>query len=338
MRIINLNKKFVSLSQQKKWTQYRNLWRKVQNFEFLPDFPLHLDIELSAICNLKCEYCFQNGLLKTELGLMDSALFEKIIIEGVSKGLCAIKLQIRGESLLHPEIFELIKFAKVTGIMDIQLTTNATLLDDKMSDRILKSELDGIIFSVDSHHGVSFEQKKKNQFFYNNVEENIQKFLQKRNEKSIKRPWVRIRSSIKNFDQDSYSITKRYLQKKFPLADIFIIGRIQNFKNDEDAFPDLKINYTIKPCNYLTTRLAIFWNGDVTTCCADYNNYFRLGNISDMTIQEIWLSKKIQKFRSIHLSGKRHSMAICKHCQACIFPKSNNIAFDSTPRHITENI
>src|SRR5271166_2971110 len=33
---------------------YRAAWRQAERLEVLPDFPLHLDIELASSCNLKC--------------------------------------------------------------------------------------------------------------------------------------------------------------------------------------------------------------------------------------------------------------------------------------------
>ena len=39
-------------------------------------------------------------------GFMKEKLFKKIIDEGISNGLCAIKLQSRGEAMMHPKIFE----------------------------------------------------------------------------------------------------------------------------------------------------------------------------------------------------------------------------------------
>ena len=37
-------------------------------------------------------------------GFMSMKLFKKIIDEGVKNGLCAIKLQSRGEAMMHPKI------------------------------------------------------------------------------------------------------------------------------------------------------------------------------------------------------------------------------------------
>ncbi|KPA18736.1 radical SAM additional 4Fe4S-binding domain-containing protein, partial [Candidatus Magnetomorum sp. HK-1] len=143
MNIINLKNIFDN-SQYNRFNIYRELWKKTESYELLTNFPLHLDIELSGVCNLKCNFCFQNGLIQEPLGLMEFDLFKKIINEGVNKGLCAIKLQVRGESFLNPKLFECISYAKQKGILDIQLTTNSTFLSEENINKLLESELDVI--------------------------------------------------------------------------------------------------------------------------------------------------------------------------------------------------
>lgn len=328
---IDLSKCLNGLHNDKRFKMYRDLWQKSEKFDVLLDFPLHLDIELSGICNLKCDACFQNNLIKSPLGLMKFDLFQRIIDEGVKKGLCAVKLQIRGESLLHPRIFDCIAYAKEKGVMDVQITTNGTLLNSKNIQKIMKSGLDAIILSVDSHHGSSF--KIKNEQDYSEVERKIKNLLEARSRTGKSRPWVRLRSSIPQMHITYLRQTKAYLKQKFPEADIYIVGRIHDFRDDTDSFPDLHTSYEMLPCAYLMQRLAIFWNGDITTCCMDYNNRFQLGNVNYRTIQEAWLTKKMMGFRKLHLDNLRATMPICKHCHACLIARDPKILHDDTAPH-----
>jgi len=331
MRIQNL-KNIFNNSPENNFKLYRKLWKKTESYELLTSFPLHLDIELSGICNLKCNFCFQNGLINEPLGLMEYDLFKKIIDEGIEKGLCAIKLQIRGESFLNPKLFECISYAKKKGIMDIQLTTNSTFLSEENIYKILNSELDVIILSVDNNHESSYDKKyeKKN---YSSVEQNIQSLLHMRKQKGKKRPWVRLKTSVFENKVDIYKKTKNDIKERFTEADVIIISRIHNLRNDMPAYPDLFENYTLNPCTYLMQRLAIFWNGDVTVCCMDYNNQFKLGNINNNSIEEIWMSDKLNRFRSIHANNERKRMEICKNCHACIISNNENTFVDGTKRH-----
>lgn len=333
---ISLKNEFSHLTQKEKFHKYRGLWKKCQEFEILTDYPLHLDLELSGKCNFQCPDCFQNGLIKGKLGLMNANLFKKIIETGVENGLCAIKLQVRGESFLHPEILDLIRFAKTTGVLDVQITTNGSLLNKKKIDQLIESNIDAIIFSVDAHHAVNYQSaknKNKEDLYYEKSRELINYLLEKRNEMNRQKPWIRIQSSVTGEDISKSGPVTTSLQENFPLADVHIVNRIHNFRDNEDAYPDLHTNYKLEKCAYLTQRLAVFWNGDITTCCSDYNNRFNLGNANKDEIQRVWLSKKMEHFRNKHLEGNRGNMPICRHCPACIYPMKTKLTNDRSHQH-----
>lgn len=332
--IVDLNKTFAGLTGEEKFAAYRALWRKAANYEVLTSFPLHLDIELSGKCNLRCESCFQNGLLEGPLGMMDFEVFKSIIDEGVAKGLCAIKLQIRGESFLHPRLIDCISYAKENGILDVQITTNGTLLTGDRVEALLDSGLDAIIFSVDYHHGANFNGRSEST--YQKVERNIKRFLAMRKERSLQQPWVRIQASLTEKDRKCSEEHKKELDQFFPEADIIVVNRIHNFKEDEDGYVDLLENYELNPCSYIMHRLAIFWDGQVTICCSDYNNRFQLGTFPNQSIENIWLSGKLNSFRRLHAERDRHKMPICKHCIACTKAKNDGLTVYSTTQHIAD--
>ena len=333
---VNLKNEFKGVSPENKFRRYRKLWQDSADFKILTNHPLHLDLELSGACNLKCESCFQNGLLDGPLGLMDVDLFKQIIDEGTERGLCAIKLQIRGESLLHPRFFDCVEYAKTKGVLDIQVTTNGTLLNREMIGQILDSNLDAVILSVDSHHAESYSDKKGSHD-YSATEDKIKTLLELRKKKGNKKPWIRLQSSIPDSDPESHQIAKSYLKNKFPDADIFVVSRIFDFRYDQDAYPDLHKNYNLHPCTYLMHRLAVFWNGEVTVCCSDYNNRFNLGKFPDQSIIDIWHSKKLSNLRRRHNQGEREKTDICRHCQACLSLKPvDNLVLDKTRCHMSD--
>ena len=44
----------------KNFDDYRQKWDGAINAKFLSDFPIHIDLELTSNCNLKCEMCWQS--------------------------------------------------------------------------------------------------------------------------------------------------------------------------------------------------------------------------------------------------------------------------------------
>jgi radical SAM protein with 4Fe4S-binding SPASM domain len=313
MKLVSLKDLMANRSEDEKMVQYRKLWHLASQFEVRTDFPLHLDIELCGKCNLRCEHCFQNGLIEGSLGNMDEDLFYKVIDEGFQNGLCAIKLQIRGESLLHPKLTECIRYAKNKGVLDIQLTTNAILLNKEMAQKLLTSGLDGLIFSFDDHH-FNAPKETVNSSRSILIEKNIRQFLGLRKQSDLKKPWVRLQASLPELSQKIISDTKQRMKEVFPDVDVYAINKIHNFCENIDSYPDLHQKYRFSPCSHLMQRLSVFWNGDVTTCCMDYNGRLKLGNTKSMTIKEAWKSSQMQEYRVCHVEGKRLSMEVCKHC------------------------
>lgn len=324
MQRIHLLDIFRGLNREEKFAEYRRVWKLAADYKVLTSFPLHLDIELSGRCNLSCSHCFQNGKLKGPLGLMDMNLFRRIIDEGVEKGLCAVKLQIRGESLLHPQFDEAVRYAKGMGILDVQVTTNATLLTEKRSREIIAAGLDAIIFSVDTHHGDCMND-------YSNVERKVLCFMQVRKELGAVLPWVRVKASLEESSPQAFDEAREHLKQRFPLADLYIVSRLHNFLPTVDAFPDLHKNYEQLPCHYPMQRLAVYWNGETTVCCLDFNNNWAFGDAGAQSIESIWNSERLNTFRTKQQIN-RQAMPICRHCHACVRVRGN-VGEDMSLRH-----
>lgn len=304
--------------------QYRQYWEQAQKANFLTNFPLHLDIELTSICNLRCKMCWQsNDPDKIEFGMMSEELFKKIIDEGVNNGLCAIKLQSRGEAMMHPKIFEFSKYAKDKGIMDIHLITNGTLFmkEDKIED-LFNSGIDKLIFSIDDGHNESINQIYENKKKKPDVVAYFNKISEIKLSRNLKKPLLVVQTFISDNEEEQEKIKK--IKKNFLHVDLFNINKLWNSKPFEESFPDLKKNYDFEPCSYLWSRMLIFWNGDVVPCCRDYENkYLRIGNVNKNTVKELWLSNKYNKLREKHLNGKRSELEICYNCDISTKRKPN---------------
>ena len=51
--------------------------------------------------------------------LIDLLVFKKVVDEGIENGLYSMKLSLRGEPLLHPNLSHMIRYAKEKGIADV---------------------------------------------------------------------------------------------------------------------------------------------------------------------------------------------------------------------------
>ena len=65
--------------------------------------------------------------------------FKEIIDEGVTKGLKAIRLNYINEPLIRKDIIDFIKYANKKGVLDIYLSTNGSLLKEKIAKELINS-------------------------------------------------------------------------------------------------------------------------------------------------------------------------------------------------------
>lgn len=70
-----------------------------------------------------------------------------------------------------------------------------------------------------------------------------------------------------------------------------------------------------EPCTEVLTKLSVNWNGDITACCADYDNFMILGNINFGTLKEAWESRKLNMFRDMLGDKLKHAqLPLCRDC------------------------
>jgi radical SAM protein with 4Fe4S-binding SPASM domain len=332
MQIIKVKEAFNGKSFIDKVKIYRWLWDASLSTEVLLDFPLNMDIEFSALCNLNCERCIQHDMAgKIRRGTMDYNLFTDIIDEAAPNGTCAIKSCLRGEPFMQPRLFDMIEYANKKGIIDTILTTNVTLFDQKTIDNIFNSGITGLAFSVDMHHANSVE---KNGSKYTSVEEKINYFLEERERRNKKFPWVRIQTNIESDGSAAIlSALKEKVKEKFSLADMFMVGRLLDFRPDYEPYPDTKTYYKDTPCVGIFHRMFITWDGKMLPCAMDYRENMVLDQFGKSSISSVWHSEVFQDIRSKHKNYKMDDIYICRHCHFRYGPKKEDIFLEDGEEH-----
>lgn len=67
-------------------------------------------------------------------------------------------------------------------------------------------------------------------------------------------------------------------------------------------------------CNEAFDKLSINWNGDVTLCCADYDNFLIVGNIMDMDLKQIFTSNAADSYRDMIANRQYSRIKCCSNC------------------------
>ncbi len=301
---------------------YKRLWRIFRAYKGrktrLPYMPVRLWIEPTSVCNLRCVMCPNKDLTKAQKGFMDLALFKKIIDE--AKGFVSdVHLLHRGESLLHPDFFEMVRYAHEAGIVT-RFHTNGTLLDEDKARRLIEAGLDQFAFSFDGLDKESYESIRVNGD-YEKTLGNIVRFLEIKKELKAEKPVTFV--ELIYFPEVFERLGKGALQslkdrfKGLPL-DRLHVKELHNWAGDRGA---LRRQKDYSPCTFLWHALIIFWDGSVLPCTQDFFGYYTLGNVKDSSIREIWNNEKMQTLRRKILAQDIADLETCSQCDRLWRPK-----------------
>jgi radical SAM protein with 4Fe4S-binding SPASM domain len=294
---------------------YRRLLQVFSNYKrkktVLPYLPVRLWVETTSICNLRCVMCPNKDLKKEEKGFMDPALFRKIIDEARGFILDANLIH-RGEGLLHPDFPSLAEYAHAAGIRT-KFHTNATLLDEDMSRRLIGAGLDQISFSFDGYDKKTYESIRINADFDKTLR-NIVRFLEIKKEMRSRKPYAVFELiNFPDLHKDEGDRRRKEFLKKFrglPL-DRLEVKEMHNWAGElGQARPKKKY----VPCTFLWQALVIFWDGSVLPCTQDFHGYYTLGNVREETLTRIWNNEKMVQLREKVLRRDIANLETCSQC------------------------
>ncbi len=283
------------------YLEYRRCWMENPKQFILRDMPLHLDVEATSCCNLKCTFCDRQILVdKGMLGSMDMDLFRHILDQFDEKNrLWGIKFSYRGEPLLNKNIPEMVRYAKSRGVLDVYFNTNAMLLTEDICRKIIESGLDRISISLDGTEKEAYESVRVGAKF-DVVVANIETLLRIRKEMNSSIPKVRIQT-VKLPDIDE----KAYLEKWRPYAD-----EVAMLEYTDETKRETGINVKWA-CPQLWQRLTIEWDGSVFACNNDSLRGLYLGNVRDRSIYDCWHDERLMEIRQLHKEGLSNKVQAC---------------------------
>lgn len=295
----------------KGYAEYRKKWVENPQNRIVGNFPLHIDIESTNACNLRCIMCYTLQLRGVK-GLMDFGLFKRVVDEASRHKAPSIKIGFRGETTLHPELPRMVRYAKDKGIMEVQFNTNGLLIDKTLGKQLIAAGTDRIIFSLDGLRPDTYNKIRVGSD-YNTVTGNIKNLVRIRNSMGVKKPIVRIQMVCFKATKDEVMDFVRYWRK--------IVNRINLIRYKKpmttgyDSRRLAKVPTQSVPCRQLWQRLAVLWNGDVVMCCGDYKPDMAVGNIYKESLAAIWKNEKINAVRRLHSRMRMDEIPLCARCE-----------------------
>lgn len=310
---------------------------------YLSYLPIRFWIEPTNNCNLKCVMCPNSLSEQQRRGFIEFRIFKKIIDE-IKDFAYDTRVHHRGESLLHPEIFEMIGYANRAGIKT-ELHTNATLLTEDRATGLLNSGLDFLSFSFDGFEKGDHERIRVNSDFDRTLS-NIIGFLDMKRRLGRKKPFTVI--EVIEFDngqnksmEEKVALISGFKQRFHLLPlDKFILkpphnwGGSYQIRNPKSETRNP--NYT--PCTFPWFALVVLWDGTVLTCPQDFYAEYPLGNVKENSINEIWNNSRMQSLRKRMISKELEGVGCCQSCDMLYRPAFIGVPTPNIKKFLSEHI
>lgn len=294
-------------------------WHYYPRLHYVSDFPDHVDVEISTLCNMQCPMCymrteeFQDNVKKQ---FMSFELFKKIIDECAEHNVYSIRLSLRGESFIHKDIVKMIKYAHDKGIKEISSLTNGLALTPQLFEKVMEAGLTWLTISIDGV-GEKYESIRKPAKF-KDILRKVKKFKEIKESKNSVKPVIKVQSiwpAIKNNAEEYYETFAPFVDNiaSNPLIDYLGKDNKSKIEYEEDF-----------DCPVLYQRMAIGSDGRVLLCSNDEKGRHILGDANKQSLHELWHGEKIQKVRELH---KRHvGYKKIEACKKCYLPRKTKKA------------
>lgn len=272
--------------------------------------PTSLKLELSNICNHKCEYCIVPKLKQKEK-FMSEKIFCKSLEEAKRLNFKEIGLFHMGEGTLHPKFCQFVE--KIPLNFDIFITTNGTQLDKlkylvERNIKSIKISLNG--YNREIHKRITGVDT------FDLIINNLKELVKYRNE--IKSS-TQISASSIFYNCKEQEMFAQYIES---IVDCYYYTEIFNHagKVDNkhiDLTNDIRIikNICTVPCISMYNLCQIKVNGDINVCKWGVDNEFVIGNILNDKIDDLWYSEKMQKIR------EKSNKKLNETCNKCCWYK-----------------
>ncbi len=297
-------------------------------------YPPTIMIEPTNICNLKCPLCPSgNGTLKRQKGYMDYSLFEKIIDEIKDKILLVLLFN-QGEAFLNRNFLKMIKYASDNCIYT-HVVTNGNSMPNP--EDIIKSGINSLTFSIDGITQETYNKYRKNGDL-SKVLENLKEIIKAKKKLDSKTPFIKWQFIVMKHNEYEIEEAKKIANDlgvdNFDLKTVQIYSKedVNNFLPINPKYRRYKIKgenfemkYGIKnKCRNLWTQSVINWNGEMSICCFDKDNIYKIGNINNQSIIKLWKSNDFQRHRNQILKNRK-DIPICNNCSEGIKLKIKSI-------------
>jgi len=254
-------------------------------------------IEITNICNLNCPFCSKDEKEKKEMNLEE---FEHILKQ-INDYTDYLYLHVKGEPLLHRNFKEILKLCKQYN-KQVNITTNATLLDKRLNDILESNVVRQINISLQSLISLEY------------IDDIISSadILSNNGIQVVYRMWVQNKYQNKVLEK-----LEQHYNIKIEKDNTKLRNNLYFNKDKEFIWPNLNNDFVNEKgsCYGTRTHIGILSDGTVIPCCLDSSGVINLGNIFKQDLKQI-----INNDRFINMKTNFQNNKLCEElCKKCGF-------------------
>lgn len=288
--------------------------------------PLSIYVEPTNVCNLKCSFCpesFPDYEEKTGgPSSLDLEAFGRVCDQILSLGrLRTLNLYMLGEPFANRRLPEFIALAKARGVADrIVVTSNGTLLNEAMAERVIASGLDYLRISVYGTDQESFTRITTSRIPFDRIHTQVRRLKELRDAQGLSNPYI----YVKMIDSGDAATNERFIALFAPVCDQVAIEPVMNWddpaegslsgRSRDELLATPFFGRRKEVCPFPFYSLVVHSDLTVSVCCVDWAKRTIVGNLRTETLEQVWRGDALRRFRMMHLERRRHENPACSSC------------------------
>ncbi len=312
-------------------------------------------IETTSYCNLGCVFCPYSDMTRKKENMPTDKVIWLIDELHKHTTFDWISLHLYGEPLIHPDFVKIARYASVNKQMNVNVTTNGVLLTSQIMESLLQAGIWKIILSIQAPPDLFEVRRSKtlnSVEYHNKIEELITSFITLREkynnsmmelhylDTALFKPAVKLINGREDFQQIIDYWRGRLISKYSTLLyNKPVVNEDEGSGILYEILPGL--SFRLKPaisfgnavkspdvsredaekrcytgyCQFSFNSIVVLANGDIVSCCLDYNGENVLGNVfEEGSLMNVYNSDRARLFRQQFVNGRVSS----ERCQRCL--------------------
>lgn len=289
------------------------------------DTPFSVQMYVANICSFRCGYCLQSykhNILKDisfPRKFMDFEIYKRCIhgFTNLPNRLKVLVLAGWGEPLLHPDIAEMIKYAKLHNVVDkVEIITNASNLTPALAGQLIEAGLDSIRISIQGLCADDYRQVAGVDINFDAFISNLKYFYEHKKNTNV---YIKIMDIMLKKPGDREKFFEIFGDLCDEIAIESLIPMLPEFdysEFDSDFSTELMGNKIIETdiCALPFYSCVIDVDGYLLPCCV-FPPPARFANAAEKGLAALWNSPEYNAFLVKLLKGEKAQMPVCNKCK-----------------------